>query len=159
MSIEQCEFELSQGSGNQPEPVNRVAGAVTPPEPVAAEPDQPATVPLEGVNWHAEAGRKGARRVHQLIQAGRLYEQEHGLKPGRQRLRQLIAQGRLYEQEHGLSNGHRAGGRRPAKLSHRQSLKLFLQLLVRVTKPGFREQLLKVLQDLESPPAELKEGA
>src|SRR5690242_12494629 len=52
--------------------------------------------------WHAEAGRKGARRVHQLITEGRLYEQEHGLKRGRQRLRQLIELGKLYEQEHGL---------------------------------------------------------
>src|SRR5438105_1857974 len=54
----------------------------------------------EGVNgaaarrWHAEAGRKGAHRVHQLIQEGRLYEQEHGLKRGRQRLRQLIELGK-----------------------------------------------------------------
>ena len=53
--------------------------------------------PLGGVagtepeRWRARAGRKGAHRVHQLIQEGRLYEQEHGLKRGRQRLRQLIS--------------------------------------------------------------------
>src|SRR6516164_7630243 len=52
--------------------------------------------------WHVEAGRKGARRIHQLIEQGKLYEQEHGLKSGRQRLRQLIQEGKLYEQEHGL---------------------------------------------------------
>src|SRR3954451_1688737 len=53
-------------------------------------------------NPHAEAGRKGARRIHQLIQEGKLYEQEHGFKRGRQRLRQLIEEGKLYEEEHGL---------------------------------------------------------
>src|SRR5205085_1980988 len=58
--------------------------------------------PAGPADWHAEAGRKGARRVHQLIQRGLLYEQEHGLKRGRQRLRQLIELGKLYEQEHGL---------------------------------------------------------
>src|SRR4051794_33773132 len=46
--------------------------------------------------WHADAGRKGAQRIHQLIQQGRQYEQEHGLKRGRQRLRQLIEEGKLY---------------------------------------------------------------
>src|SRR5262249_55063557 len=51
----------------------------------------------EASNQHAEAGRKGAQRLHQLIQLGRLYEQEHGLKRGRQRLRQLIQEGKLYE--------------------------------------------------------------
>src|SRR5690348_2723919 len=61
-------------------------------QPASPEPTQP-----EG--WHAQAGRKGARRVHQLIEHGRLYEQEHGLKRGRQRLRQLIQLGKLYEQE------------------------------------------------------------
>src|SRR4051812_15273262 len=48
----------------------------------------------EGRRWHVQAGRKGACRVHQLIQEGRLYEQEHGLTRGRQRLRQLIELGK-----------------------------------------------------------------
>jgi hypothetical protein len=119
----------------------------------------PSAIPLPEDNWHAEAGRKGAQRIHELIQAGKLYEKEHGLKPGRQRLRQLIEEGKLYEQEHGLANGRRPRVRRPEKLSHEQSLKLLLQLLVRVTKPGFREQLLRVLQDLENEPVQLREGA
>ncbi len=50
------------------------------------------------VNRYVVAGRKGAERIHQLIQRGRLYEQEHNLKRGRQRLRQLIEEGKLYEQ-------------------------------------------------------------
>src|SRR5437667_12113841 len=54
-------------------------------------------------NRHAEAGRKGARRVHQLMQLGLVYEKEPGLKRGRQRVRQLIQEGRLYEQEQGVS--------------------------------------------------------
>src|SRR5205085_4246998 len=58
----------------------------------AARVDEPAP---EAGDWHAEAGRKGARRVHQLIQEGKLYEQEHGLTSGRQRLRQLIELGKL----------------------------------------------------------------
>jgi hypothetical protein len=37
---------------------------------------------------HAEAGRKGAFRIHELVRLGKLYEQEHGLKRGRQRRRQ-----------------------------------------------------------------------
>src|SRR5258708_24114561 len=53
-------------------------------------------------HWRTEAGRKGARRVHQLMQEGLLYEKEHGLKSGRQRLRQLIELGKVYEQEHGV---------------------------------------------------------
>src|SRR5690348_11438892 len=100
-------------------PTDAVAAPASVPTPVAAEmppvsePAQPAIVAAEtehgeGSNgvaderWQARAGREGARRVHQLIQAGRLYEQEHGLKRGRQRLRQLIELGKLYEQEHGL---------------------------------------------------------
>src|SRR5919109_879948 len=57
----------------------------------------------EAGGWRVEAGRKGAQRIHQLIEHGKLYEQEHGLKSGRQRLRQLIEEGKLYEQEHGLA--------------------------------------------------------
>src|SRR5262245_40622904 len=40
----------------------------------------PAAGTVETPSRHAQAGRKGARRVHQLIQEGRLYEQVHGLK-------------------------------------------------------------------------------
>jgi hypothetical protein len=104
-------------------------------------------------DWHAEAGRKGARRVHQLIQAGRLYEQEHGLKSGRQRLRQLIELGKLYEQEHGLQS--RPSKKRSARLSRldrEELLATFLQCLLRIAKPSFRKELLRlaeVLQDVK----------
>src|SRR5271156_1644557 len=65
-----------------------------------AESRQPAAEDPEDATWHAEAGRKGAQRIHQLIEEGRLYEKEHGLKRGRQRLRQLIELGEGYEHEH-----------------------------------------------------------
>lgn len=101
--------------------------------------------------WHVEAGRKGAQRIHQLIRAGRLYEQEHGLKPGRQRLRQLIQEGKLYEGEHGLSRREARSERGP-KLNQEQSLKLFFQLLTRLVKPAYRDRLLEVLRGLENDP-------
>jgi hypothetical protein len=75
-----------------PAEVANVAGPAGDSAPAVAEPS----------SRHAEAGRKGARRIHDLIRLGRLYEQEHGLTRGRQRLRQLIEEGKLYEQEHGL---------------------------------------------------------
>ena len=79
----------------------------------ANEPVQTSTPFEESSNHHAEAGRKGAQRIHQLIEQGRQYEREHGLKPGRQRLRQLIEEGKLYEKEHGLkSESKRARGAR-----------------------------------------------
>src|SRR5439155_8194418 len=62
----------------------------------AAPGEQPVQEPLAvEPNRHVEAGRKGARRVHELIERGRLYEQEHGLTRGRQRLRQLLEEGKL----------------------------------------------------------------
>ena len=69
------------------------------------------TAPTAQRRWAgAEAGRKGGRHVHQLIQEGKLYEQEHGLKSGRQRLRQLLELGKLYEEEHGLRPAQGAAG-------------------------------------------------
>lgn len=107
--------------------------------------------PSEPSKQHAEAGRKGARRVHQLIQQGKLYEREHGLKPGRQRLRQLIQEGKLYEQEHGLKAGSTRAreGRRP-RISHEQMFKSFLQALLRLAKPAYRDRILSLLQVLEA---------
>src|SRR5262245_26302263 len=87
--------------------------AVPAPESVAqALPAAPVVNEMPGhsngsVSRHAAAGRKGAERIHQLIERGKLYEQEHDLKRGRQRLRQLIEEGKLYEQEHGLSTSRR----------------------------------------------------
>lgn len=96
---------------------------------------------------HAEAGRKGAKRFHQLVERGRLYEQEHGLKRGRQRLRQLVEQGRLYEQEHGLAP--KRTGRGP-RLSQEQALRRLLDALARVVKPSYRPHLARLVQALEN---------
>jgi hypothetical protein len=110
----------------------------------------------ETLNRHAEAGRKGARRIHELIRQGRLYEQEHGLKPGRQRLRQLIQEGKLYEHEHGLRNGGlRARERRRPRLSSEQLLKTLFQTLLRLAKPAHRSRIISAIQALD---AEVKQG-
>jgi hypothetical protein len=122
-----------------PEPVNGSNGTVTAEAPVEA--------PVVVNGRHAAAGRKGAERIHQLIQRGRLYEQEHGLKRGRQRLRQLIEEGKLYEEEHGLTTSRRKKRDRvrPEQLVHR-----LLDSLVRLSKPAYRPQLLKLMQALEN---------
>src|SRR5262245_4897547 len=86
-----------------PADLNGVIEAVAPEpvaEPAASEAPLLLTVSALPSSRHVEAGRKGARRVHRLIEEGRLYEKEHGLRPGRQRLKQLIQEGKLYEQEH-----------------------------------------------------------
>jgi hypothetical protein len=107
--------------------------------------------PSEMLNRHAEAGRKGARRIHELIQQGRLYEREHGLKPGRQRLRQLIQEGRLYEREHGAKDG--AQGRpdrhRP-RISSEQLLNTLFETLLRLAKPAYRSRIVGMIQALEA---------
>jgi hypothetical protein len=125
------------------------------PEPAVAEQEVPQSNGVPAVEdpaprWHAEAGRKGARRIHQLIQEGVLYEKEHGLKRGRQRLRQLIEQGKLYEREHGLGvNGKppRAEGRR--RVSSDQLFTTLLQTLLRIAKPAYRPKVARLLQALE----------
>jgi hypothetical protein len=98
-----------------------------------------------GNGWRAEAGRKGARRVHQLMRLGLLYEQEHGLKSGRQRLRQLIEEGKLYEQEHGLRPGVRNRARR---VNHREALATLLQAVARLAKPSYRADVLRLVDAL-----------
>jgi hypothetical protein len=99
--------------------------------------------------WHAEAGRKGARRVHELIEEGKLYEKEHGLKRGRQRLRQLIELGKLYEQEHGLRPARRRKrGERLSRLGREELLETFLQCLLRLAKPSFRGELRRLIEAL-----------
>lgn len=100
-------------------------------------------------NWHADAGRKGAHRVHELIRHGKLYEQEHGLKSGRQRLRQLIEEGKLYEQEHGLSRSRRARGERPVRMSNEDVIRGVLQSLLRLAKPSVRKQLARMIEALD----------
>ena len=99
--------------------------------------------------WRAEAGRKGAKRVHQLIQAGKLYEQEHGLKSGRQRLRQLIELGKLYEAEHGNTPaGKKRRGTRLSRQERDEVVATLLRCLVKIAKPSFRAELGKVAEAL-----------
>jgi hypothetical protein len=111
--------------------------------PVAATPDGGARSRL------AEAGRKGARRIHQLIQEGKQYEKEHGLKRGRQRLRQLIELGKRYEEEHGLRPPHPQ--RRQGRLSRvrrEELLGTLLECLRRIVKPSFRAELVRLIEAL-----------
>jgi hypothetical protein len=95
---------------------------------------------------HAAAGRKGAHRVHELIEQGKLYEKEHGLKRGRQRLRQLIEEGRLYEEEHGL----RPRRKRTARASGDEVLDGFFQSLIRLVKPRFRARIVQIAEALKA---------
>jgi hypothetical protein len=121
-----------------------------------AEPEAARTAfaPSEGVagpdpeRWRARAGRKGAHRVHQLIQEGRLYEQEHGLKRGRQRLRQLIELGKLYEQEHGLRPVSKKRSARLSRMGREELVTTLLQCLLRIAKPSFRADLEQLLSAL-----------
>jgi len=101
----------------------------------------------EANNQHAQAGRKGAQRLHELIRLGRLYEQVHGLKRGRQRLRQLIQLGKVYEQEHGLSP--KRSRKRGPRVSSEQPLRRLLEVLVQIAKPAYRPRLLDLVRALE----------
>jgi hypothetical protein len=100
-------------------------------------------------DWHADAGRKGALRVQQLIELGRQYEKEHGLKRGRQRIRQLIELGKLYEQEHGV-RPQRPGkrGDRLGRGQRKELLNTLVHCLVRMAKPSFRNELTRLAKEL-----------
>jgi hypothetical protein len=117
-------------------------------------PTIPAPVEPIAVNHHAEAGRRGAHRVHQLIRLGKLYEQEHGLKRGRQRLRQLIEEGKLYEQEHGLRSRPRV-----PRVGREQALRDFLRALQRIVQPAYRAELAALVENLDAHPVVLPESA
>jgi len=135
-----------------------------PPHVTVAADHQPAPIPQVEANGvaaeapgtgdesrqrHARAGRKGALRVHELIREGRLYEQERGLKRGRQRLRQLLELGKRYEQEHGLRPG--AAKKSVGRLSgakRGELLATLLECLVRIAKPSFRAELLRLVEEL-----------
>jgi hypothetical protein len=137
-------------------PVPTVAGPnnfsveAAPSPPVEAEVTIPHTNGVHDGDRHARAGREGARRVHQLIREGRLYEQEHGLKRGRQRLRQLIEMGKLYEQEHGLRPARpRKRGRRLSRLGRQELLATLLDCLLRIAKPSFRQELERLVERLQ----------
>ena len=99
-------------------------------------------------NRHAQAGRKGAQRVHQLMQLGLLYENEHGLKRGRQRVRQLIEEGKLYEQEHGM--GRKPRRSRRDRLAGDPLVQSFLRSLLRMVKPAYRDRLSRMLQTFDT---------
>ncbi|HZU37953.1 MAG TPA: hypothetical protein VFA18_18680 [Gemmataceae bacterium] len=110
-------------------------------------------VASNGNDWHADAGRKGAYRIRELIQFGKLYEQEHGLKSGRQRLRQLIEEGKQYELDHGLRPApERASRRRGPRMSKQQLLSTFLHSVVRLAKPSLRAELTRLLDELDKKP-------
>lgn len=119
--------------------------------------EQAAAVDLNGVPgdevngaWRTEAGRKGAKRVHQLIEAGKRYEEEHGLKSGRQRLRQLIELGKLYEQEQGIRPAvKRRKGRRLSKMERDEVIATLLGCLTRMVKPSFRPELERLAAALQ----------
>ena len=101
----------------------------------------------EAANPRIEAGRKGAKRFHELVNLGRLYEQEHGLTRGRQRLRQLVEEGRLYEQEHGLVPVR--SRKRGSRVSKEQVVRRLLDSLVRIAKPAYRPHLARLVRALE----------
>ncbi len=132
--------------------LDQVQADTTPPAPEAA----PIAVPVNGtpappVSRYAVAGRKGAERIHELIERGKLYEKEHDLKRGRQRLRQLIEEGKLYEQEHGLSIGRRRKRGTPA--TPQQVVRRLLDTLVRIAKPTYRAELQRLVDALTEPMA------
>jgi hypothetical protein len=153
--------QLEMTVGRAPEvvqPETATAGilavdSISPPAPAAVEAEVPNTkgVAVEASNVvaepgrHSRAGSKGARRIHQLIQEGRLYEQEHGLKRGRQRLRQLIELGKLYEQEHGLRPARASRGReRLSRMGREELLATLFRCLMRLAKPSFRGELARL---------------
>jgi hypothetical protein len=125
--------------------------AQIPAPPASVEPEQaPTSNGHVEERWQARAGREGARRVHQLIQEGRLYEKEHGLTRGRQRLRQLIELGKRYEQEHGLRPVHaKKRGQRLSRLGRHELMATLLQCLQRIARPSFRSELSRLVEAME----------
>ena len=132
---------------------------LVPPEDAGSTAETPATPDTESSpngtaaaadDWHADAGRKGALRVQQLIELGKRYEQEHGLKRGRQRIRQLIELGKLYERDHGL-RPRRAGkrGDRLGRGQRKELLNTLFRCLVRIAKPSFRNELSRLAKELQ----------
>jgi hypothetical protein len=112
-------------------------------EPILASQSAHAEVPPEA-DWRTEAGRKGARRIHELIEAGRRYEEQHGLKSGRQRLRQLIELGKQYERDQGVEPGRKRRGTRLSRADRDEVISTLVRCLVRLAKPAFRSDLEKL---------------
>ncbi len=121
------------------------------PPPAPVEPERVPSQNGSGAEpWQARAGREGARRIHQLIEEGRLYEKEHGLTRGRQRLRQLIELGKRYEQDHGLRPARaRKRGQRLSRLGRQELMATLLQCLLRIARPSFRDDLTRLVEALE----------
>jgi len=120
-----------------------------PTEEQSAEPRPAHTNGTGEPTWRIAAGRKGAQRIHQLIEAGKRYEEEHGLKSGRQRLRQLIELGKLYEEEHHLRPaGRKRRGQRLSKTERDEVVATLLQCLIRIAKPSFRSELTRLAETL-----------
>jgi hypothetical protein len=147
--VDTAEVQTETAAPAVPEANGTPVAPEVPVDVAAEQPSSAADEPRDGGDWHAEAGRKGALRIHELIERGRLYEKEHGLTSGRQRLRQLIEEGKLYEQEHGLRPEDGEGRRERVRMSQREVLESFLESLVRLAKPGYRPQLLRLLQSLQ----------
>jgi hypothetical protein len=146
------ELQLTEAGGTRPEQPEAHGGGSAPAAAVVPEQAPPQRPNGDGVNPDArsrrvEAGRKGGRRAHELLERGLLYEREHGLKRGRQRVRQLIQQGRLYEQEHGLAPaGRRSAGK--ARVSGEQALVGLLQYVHRLAQPRFRPRIAQLIDAL-----------
>ncbi len=90
----------------------------------------------------ANAGRVGARRVHELARLGKLYEKDHRLTPGRQRLKQLIQLGHKYEREHGIATKVKS------KKRCRDPWGEFLIALARVVQPKHRKAIKQLVASL-----------
>ena len=145
---ERPDFPVDEAVGVRPEATPEVdeTPAVDVAEaPVAEHPPVGANGTHEERTWRNEAGRKGAKRVHQLIEAGKRYEQEHGLKSGRQRLRQLIELGKRYEEEHGVRPARKERrGSRLSRAERDEVVATLLECLVKIAKPSFRAELARL---------------
>ena len=75
---------------------------------------------------------------------------------GRQRLRQLIEEGKLYEQEHGLTPKR---ARKRPRLNERQVLTRLLDALTRIARPSYRPLLAQLAQALAEEVAPSAAGA
>jgi len=152
MSFQQ-ESDLPRAVGQEPQTEPEAVVTAHPVEDVIPQVTEnaPAADTTPTPSRYAEAGRKGARRIHQLIQEGRLYEKEHGLKRGRQRIRQLIELGKVYEEEHGLRPVPADTlPDRVARLSEEDALQTFLHALLPLVKPAYRGRLAEAVKGLES---------
>ncbi len=93
----------------------------------------------------ATAGRKGATRFHELVERGKLYEQEEGLKPGRQRQAQLVEMGRLYEKKHGLAQPEPL-----RRVPQEEVMQRFMGYVRMMAKPTHQQHLLRMADGAEA---------